>query len=167
MEAEDLAKQAVQGEIRQLRQFNEQYKLYQRQVELAYLTVDSTLEIFQQPPPPGAATDTAARGASLAAQLLQAQGFLPTAQNALLTSWITYLNTRYQLYRDLELMPLDTRGVWIDDNATCDENSPAPGGTLPGRQSGNAEGCPEPGHPAGRVPERVGALPEARVEQAN
>jgi hypothetical protein len=121
MEGEDLAKQVVQAEIKQLRQFAEQYKLYQRQVELAYLTVDSSLEIFQQPPPPGTTTDTATRGASLAQQLLNAQAALPVAQNALLTAYVTFLNTRLQLYRDLELMPLDNRGVWIDDQVCNDD----------------------------------------------
>jgi hypothetical protein len=161
MEAEDLAKQVVQAEIKQLRQFAEQYKLYQRQVELAYLTVDSSLEIFQQPPPPGTATDTATRGASLAQQLLNAQAALPVAQNALLTAYITYLNTRLQLYRDLELMPLDNRGVWIDEYATCDQDGPASAGAKTGRKSTSGpEKCTAAG---GNSPRR---LPEGVVAPA-
>ena len=58
--------------------------------------------------------------AALTQQLLAAQRSLPTAQNALLTVWINYLDTRLQLYRDLELMPLDARGVWIDQITDCD-----------------------------------------------
>ena len=53
-------------------------------------------------------------------QLLNAQRSLPTAQNNLLTIWINYLNSRLQLFRDLELMPLDERGVWIDEIRDCD-----------------------------------------------
>ena len=68
---------------------------------------------------PGAAaaglTRTTADGpAALTQQLLTAQRSLPAAQNALLAIWINYMDNRLQLYRDLELMPLDARGVWID-----------------------------------------------------
>jgi hypothetical protein len=94
--------------------------LQKRQLELAYLTIDSSLESLQAP-----VSTTAARGgidgpAALTSQLLAAQRTLPAAQNQLLTIWISYLNTRLQLYRDLELMPLDARGVWIDEVRDCD-----------------------------------------------
>jgi hypothetical protein len=125
-EAEDLAVQAVHGELYVLRQLADQYKLQQRQLELAYLTIDSSLESLQAPtappPPPGmAASRTGADGpAALTQQLLSAQRSLPASQNALLTLWISYLNARLQLYRDLELMPLDERGVWLDQIRDCD-----------------------------------------------
>jgi hypothetical protein len=125
-EAEDLAVQAVSGELYVLRQLADQYKLQQRQLELAYLTIDSSLESLQAPtappPPPGMSVSrTGADGpAALTQQLLSAQRSLPAAQNSLLTLWINYLNARLQLYRDLELMPLDARGVWIDQLRDCD-----------------------------------------------
>jgi outer membrane protein TolC len=130
MEAEDLAKQTVRGEVRQLRQLAADYKIQQRLVELAYLTVENSLDTFQQPPAAaGPSQANAGSAAALTSQLLGAQRSLPAAQNQILTFWINYLNTRLQLYRDLELMPLDERGVWIDDIATrqspgsraCDE----------------------------------------------
>jgi len=118
-EAEDFTVQAVRGELHVLRELAESYKIQQRQLELAYVTIDSSLESLQAPPRPGAAG--AADGpAALTQQLLAAQRSLPTAQNQLLTVWINYLNTRLQLYRDLELMPLDARGVWIDEIRACD-----------------------------------------------
>ena len=49
-EAEDLAVQTVRGELRVLRNAAVNYKIQQRQVELAYRTVESSLETFQQPP---------------------------------------------------------------------------------------------------------------------
>src|SRR5207248_1054290 len=52
-EAEDLVVQGVRGEIRQLRVLAENYRIQQRQVELAYLTVESSLDTFQAPPAPG------------------------------------------------------------------------------------------------------------------
>jgi hypothetical protein len=121
-EGEDLVANSVRGELRQLRVLAENYRIQQRQVELAYLTVESSLDQFNQPPQPTAvnapAQDPAARAASLTAQLLSAQSKLPLAQNQLLTVWINYMNSRMQLYRDMELLPLNARGVWIDDVAS-------------------------------------------------
>jgi hypothetical protein len=125
-EAEDLTVQAVNAELYLLRQYLESYKIQQRQLELAYLTIDSSLESLEAPTPPPAppgvpASRIGADGpAALTQQLLSAQRSLPTAQNGLLTIWINYLNARLQLYRDLELMPLDARGVWIDNITECD-----------------------------------------------
>jgi hypothetical protein len=119
-EAEDLSVQAVYGELYALRQYAESYKVQKRQLELAYLTIDSSLESLEAP----VSTNPTKAGqdgpAALTQQLLTAQRSLPAAQNALLTVWINYLNARLQLFRDLELMPLDARGVWIDEIRDCD-----------------------------------------------
>ena len=61
--------------------------------------------------------------------MLNAQAGLNGAQNALFGLWINYLNTRIQLYRDLELMPLDFRGVWTDELAP-NGTSRIPGGLV-------------------------------------
>jgi outer membrane protein TolC len=119
MRAEDQVAFDVRGEIRQLRQQEENYRIQQRQVELGYLTVENSLDTFRAPLPTGQQADLATRAASLTNQLISAQRSLYTAQFAMTTIWITYLNTRLQLYRDMELMPLDYRGVWIDDVANC------------------------------------------------
>jgi hypothetical protein len=124
-EAEDLAIQNVQTELYNMRLYADQYRLQQRQLELAYLTIDSSLESLQAPTAPPAPAGLARSGgvdgpAALTQQLLSAQRSLPQAQNALLNLWIQYLNWRLQLYRDLELMPLDERGVWIDEIRDCD-----------------------------------------------
>jgi hypothetical protein len=148
-EAEDLAVKAVRAEIHLLRVYAENYKIQQRQLELAYLTIDSSLESLLAPtrPTTGAGAAAAAAGqdgpAALTQQLLTAQRTLPTAQNALLTVWINYLDTRLQLYRDLELMPIDARGVWIDEVRPCDCGDPEqPAGSD--NQSGRPERLPEP-----------------------
>jgi hypothetical protein len=144
-EAEDLAVQAVNNELHLLRQYAETYRIQQRQLELAYLTIDSSLESLQAPTPPGPARAGQDGPAALTQQLLSAQRSLPTAQNGLLTVWINYLNARLQLYRDLELMPLDARGVWIDEVRACDcgDNTEQPAGPdVP--PAGNPERLPEP-----------------------
>jgi hypothetical protein len=117
--AEDQVAFDTRGELRQLRLQEESYRIQQRQVELGYLTVENSLDTLKAPPQGGAAAgDTATRAATLTNQLITAQTNLYNAQFAMTTIWITYLNTRLQLYRDMELMPLDYRGVWIDDIAT-------------------------------------------------
>jgi hypothetical protein len=126
MESEDLAVSNVRSLLRQLHVLAENYKIQQRQVELAYETVESSLDTFRAPPPAPApagqaisTTSAAVNAASLTQQLLSAQRSLPTAQNELLTVWIGYLSTRILLYRDLELMQVDPRGLWIDEFDSC------------------------------------------------
>jgi outer membrane protein TolC len=153
MEAEDLAVETVRGEIRQLRVLAENYRIQQRQVELAYLTVENSLDTFQAPPAAGAIQSTAGTAAALTNQLLSAQARLPTAQNALLTLWISYLNTRLQLYRDLELMPLDNRGVWTDDLATSNGSAGQERGSQPGFPPAGTQ-PPGAGREDGESPQR-------------
>ena len=54
-EAEDITVQVVYNEIYNLRQFVEKYKVQKRQLELAYVTIDSSLESLQQPTAPPSA----------------------------------------------------------------------------------------------------------------
>src|SRR5262249_61338555 len=100
-------------------------------------------------------------------QLVSAQRSLPQTQNQLFTIWINYQITRLQLYRDLELMPLDFRGVWIDDHATCrhgddPQRSSNPGGRTapqergPDGQTGGADRLPQPR----QQPPAVGPAPK-------
>jgi hypothetical protein len=121
--AEDGVAYDVRQELILLRQLLENYRIQTRQVELAYMTVENALDTLQAPPTPlgagQAGPDVATRAASLTQQLISAQNSLFTAHFTMTTIWITYLNTRDQLFRDMELMPLDSRGVWIDDVATC------------------------------------------------
>ena len=136
-EGEDLAALAVRGQLSRLRQLAETYTIQQRQLDLAYLTIDNALEALVAPTAPG--RNAPDGPAALTQQLLSAQRSLPQAQNALLTVWVNYLNARLQLYRDLELMPLDARGVWIDE--VRDEDC---GCTPPGKQPAAALRPPTP-----------------------
>src|SRR5262249_26799601 len=55
-EGEDLAAQAVRGQVYLLRQLAETYKIQQRQLDLAYLTIDNALEALVAPTAPPTAT---------------------------------------------------------------------------------------------------------------
>src|SRR5262249_58669837 len=106
----------VRWEVRRLGVRAENSRITRRAGELASRRVETSLDFFRPPPLPTAPTvDTSA----LTQQLLEAQRNLIGAQNQLVNIWVQYLTTRMQLYRDLELLPLDPRGAWIDDVATC------------------------------------------------
>lgn len=117
---EDEVLATVRSELRRLRFLAENYKIQQRAVELAYYQVENALNTLQAPPrvlpagQQGGGGDSGSQ-AALTQQLLNAVRSLVRAQNQLYSVYQTYLVTRMQLYRDLELMPLDGRGVWTDD----------------------------------------------------
>lgn len=123
----------VRLDLRQLRvNANNYERIQKRQIELAYLQVDQALQAFSQPQaPPGSAAIPGLVGptapvpqvgdpAALTQQLLNTQNSLLSAQNELYSTWVGFLTTRMSFYRDLGVMPLDSRGVWIDDPARCD-----------------------------------------------
>ncbi len=109
--------------LRQLRSLAETYKVQQRSVELAYAQVDNARSTLLAPPDP-TAREAAGSSSALTEQLLQAQTQLLTAQTALYTGWTNYLNARMNLYLDLELLPLDSRGLWNDDLPQLDPVTP-------------------------------------------
>ncbi|HEY1126162.1 MAG TPA: TolC family protein, partial [Actinomycetota bacterium] len=124
---EDFILNDVRADLRNLRVLAENYRIQQRAVELAYDQVENSLDVLQAPPQPDAAAagrpgqaaaqgqQQAANAASLTNQLLSQQNALLRAQNGLYTVWIQYLVARMTFYRDIERLPLDPRGVWIDE----------------------------------------------------
>jgi outer membrane protein TolC len=171
MRAEDQVAYDTRNEIRLLRQQQENYRIQERQVELGYLVVENSLDTFRAPPSPATqAQDTATRAATLTNQLITAQNMLYMAQFQMTTIWITYLNTRLQLYRDMELMPLDYRGVWIDEVNTREcppgaaGGSPQSGSCCPGAEA-NAGGGQRPEQRF--EPDTVAPAQGKAVEQAH
>jgi hypothetical protein len=138
----------VRFDLRNLRILANTYqRVEKRQIELAYMQVDQALQAFSQPQaPPGA--DVILQGlvgpiarppqigdpAALTNQLISTQNSLVAAQNDLYTVWIGYQIYRTNIYRDMGIMPLDNRGVWIDADATANQsadNRPAAGEQPP------------------------------------
>jgi hypothetical protein len=163
--AEDRLASDTRNEIRLLRQLEENYRIQQRQVELGYLAVENSLDTFKAPAQPGVAA-TAANAAALTTQLINAQNSLYMAQFNMTTIWINFLNSRLQLYRDMELMPLDYRGVWIDDIATRECPGGGAGGSSDPNQRCEGDGRSSRG---GERPEPKALPPaqSAQVEQAH
>ena len=112
-QVEDVIAAQVRVDVRNLRVLAESYRINQREVELAYTQVESSLEEFRAPQAIGGQG-----GGNIVAntqQLLNAQRNLPRVQNSLYTTWTNYLVARQQLFLDIDVMPLDYRGVWIDE----------------------------------------------------
>ncbi len=118
MAAEDQALFQVRQDLRQLRQLKQTYEIQQRQLELAYAQVDNGEERLLAPPTPGETRDAATAAAANTTTLLNGLQSVPNAKNQLFSAYVNYLTTRMRLYRDLELMQIDSRGVWIDEYAT-------------------------------------------------
>jgi hypothetical protein len=155
MSVEDNIANQVRFDVRQLQLFAANYKIQQEVVELLYSQMEDALEVLIAPPEPPAAgaragaaaasTTGAANAAALSNQYLQALGGVNANQTKMYDIWLSYLATRMQLYLDLEMLSLDSRGVWRDERATGSEPSPAP---TPGQPSGQpTDGRPAPGEP--------------------
>lgn len=121
---QDLIMLQVRARVRRLQQLEQTYRIQQRELLLIYSQVNQSREQLQAPPEPGVNRDTAAAAGTATLQLLQAQTRVPTTQSNLYSTWINYLIARMELYRDLELMQIDSRGVWIDDNRSAPPASP-------------------------------------------
>jgi outer membrane protein TolC len=141
-------------DLRNLRQLAEVYALQQRLVELSYAQVDNARQTFTAPPDPGSARGAAGDAAALTQQLVTAQTTLLRAQNNLYTTYTSYLTARIELYLDLELLPLDARGIWTDEPPPDAPQSDPPAGPGPGGRDDPAGGSPADPKPE---PERLPA----------
>lgn len=133
-ESEDIVVQQLRLTVRQLRQLQENFKIQQRALQLSYSQMDQALEAQFAPADPRRVSADAGSAAALTDQVIRAQQNIPRAQNDLFRSWVDYLSSRMELYRDLELMQIDNRGVWINDFARPTTQR------LEGPQPGNAPG---------------------------
>ncbi len=121
MDALDQVAFAVRFQLRNLRITAYNYQRVQRRnMELAYYVLDQSLQLVIAPVPTGGGglvsppTPPPTQGdlAALTLQLINAQAALVGAQNDLFNQWLGYLQNRINLYRDMGLMPLDSRGLW-------------------------------------------------------
>jgi hypothetical protein len=120
MAEEDQVLFQVRQTLRNLRRLEEDYKIKKRSLVLAYLQVNQARETLVADPDPSRPTEPA----NLTESLLNALRSVPRAEDELTESWISYTTERMQLYRDLELMRIDSRGVWIDEFASSDSADP-------------------------------------------
>jgi hypothetical protein len=125
---EDSIASQVRFDVRQLQLFVANYRIQKRIVHSLYKQVDSALDVIVAPTDPdalkGSGTSAQANAAALTQQYLGALGSLNNSQVKMYDIWLSIYATRMQLYLDLERLPLDLRGVWVDESGAS-PTSPA------------------------------------------
>lgn len=108
MLAEDRVKQDVRQEWRQLQVLTQNFETSRQSVRLAAIQLDSNVESANDP---GAAGGNSQGGLNL----LNALRSVLNAQNSFIRNWVQYEQNRINIYRDMGIMQIDDRGVWIDN----------------------------------------------------
>jgi hypothetical protein len=148
MSVEDSIAAQVRFDVRQLHLFAANYKIQQKVLQSLYSQVENALEVITAPVDPDALKQTGTSGAAAAAALTQqyltALSALNGGQTKMYDIWLSYQATRMELYQDLERMPLDNRGVWIDESGNAATSACAADGSQPLWQP-RSSGPPQPG----------------------
>jgi len=113
MLAEDNVKITIRNEWRQLNALRYQFEIARRNIRLAAMQYDQAVEASLAP------TTTGQGGGGGSTQnglnLLNALNAVLNAQNSLIGNWVNYETNRLNIHRDMGIMQIDERGVWLDD----------------------------------------------------
>jgi hypothetical protein len=112
---EDSVNQSLRQSLRTLKQLEINLEIQRRAVNIATRRVDQTREVLSRPPDPVAPGAAAVGlGPTSALNLLTALNDLQSTQNNFMSVWLNHYAARMVLMRELGLMELDERGIWID-----------------------------------------------------
>jgi hypothetical protein len=113
---EDQVNQTLRQSLRTLTQLEINLEIQRRAVTIAARRVDQTRETLSKPPEPAVAGQASAAqfGPTAALNLLTAMNDLQGSQNNFMSVWLNHYATRMVLMRELGLMEIDERGIWID-----------------------------------------------------
>ncbi|MBL9092513.1 MAG: TolC family protein [Planctomycetaceae bacterium] len=112
---EDGVNQSLRQSLRTLKQLEVNLEIQRRAVTIAARRVDQTREVLSKPPEPAVPGQAAAGlGPTAALNLLTALNDLQASQNNFMSVWLNHYAARMILVRELGLMELDDRGIWID-----------------------------------------------------
>ncbi len=128
MSLEDSVKQSVRSSWRQLMVNKEQLEIDRETVRISALQYDNV------------ASGGGGGGGGNALNLLNALSSVLTAQNSLVSDWVSYESNRLNIFRDMGIMELDPNGVWEDefyqlDDQPTSEDMPASSELFPELQS--------------------------------
>jgi Outer membrane efflux protein len=143
---EDSIAAQVRFDVRQLQLFAANYRIQSKVIHSLYKQVDSALDVIVAPTDPdalkGSGTSVQANAAALTSQYLGALGGLNNAQVKMYDIWLSLYATRMQLYLDLDRLPLDLRGVWVDEAAVFSPAVKAEGPSQSNRDVNRAAAQP-------------------------
>ena len=112
---EDSVNQTLRQALRTLKQLEINLEIQRRAVIIATRRVDQTREVLSRPPDPVAPGVAAVGlGPTAALNLLTALNDLQSTQNNFMSVWLNHYSARMGLMRELGLMEIDERGIWID-----------------------------------------------------
>jgi len=106
---EDTVHRTMRQILRRLDQLRENLEIQRRAGALAVRRVDEMFERLNEPPQPGVA-----RTLPPVFDLFTALSDLRSTQNNLMSAYLNYHASRMLLYREMGIMELDDRGIWID-----------------------------------------------------
>ncbi|MEQ9407258.1 MAG: TolC family protein [Fuerstiella sp.] len=116
MRQEDLVKQEIRNSWRQLQVSEERIEIARQSLRNAALQYDNV---------------AIGAGQNNSLSLLNALDSILSAQNSLVSDWITYETNRLNIFRDMGIMQLDSSGLWEDqyyqnaDELTSEDLPPA------------------------------------------
>jgi hypothetical protein len=93
----------------QIRQSWRQLQTQEKRVEIDRQTVRNAARQYEN-----AALQAQGSQQTNALNLLQALNAVVNAQNSLVSDWVTYETNRLNIFRDMGIMEVDPRGVWVD-----------------------------------------------------
>lgn len=129
---EDGIKRSLNQFLRRLKQLEVQLEIQRRAVIIAIRRVDATREALGVPPEPVAPGEPVTQlGPTAAFDLLTALSDLRNTQNNFMSVWINHYAARMALMRDLGIMRLDQRGLWIDEGLEAALEAAQSGASLP------------------------------------
>ena len=112
----DRIKRQLRSHVRNLRQSKESLELQRRQFVINVRQFDYSRLALREPPPPAGPGQLAVQvlGATTARNLLDSLQGLLTSQNNVMNVWVQYQTTLQQLYRDMEILELDEKGMPLE-----------------------------------------------------
>ncbi len=114
MELEDSIKLQVRTEWRQLQVLKLNFETTRQNLRIAALQLDNAIETFNAPPAPGSTGRATTGGQNQGLNLINALQSVLQAQNDLIGIWIQYEQNRINIHRDMDIMQVDERGLWLD-----------------------------------------------------
>lgn len=112
MQLEDQVKLEVRTEWRQLQVLRQNFETARQNLRIAAVQLDSSIENFNAPVRVGQQSNT--QSGNLGLNLLNALQSVLNAQNELIRIWVQYEQNRINIHRDMDIMQVDERGLWID-----------------------------------------------------
>lgn len=119
MQLEDTIKRDVRSEWRRLQLNKANFETGRQNIRFAAIQYDVTNETAYQPSTAGEAAFPQSGGklqnrGSTGLNLLQALSGILNAQNNLIGFWVAYEGNRINIYKDMDIMEIDERGLWLD-----------------------------------------------------